>query len=1359
MNRTRARSLSRGRSGGGEVDGSVPTAVDVAFGFFDGSAKGNPGQGGCGYLLVAEKPCPLVLAVGAVSLGERVSSNGAEYGGVLKLLECALACGVKQLYVLGDSQVVVEQNTPRGGGRRGFVRNAEVLVGFRDQVQELVGRFQDRVSFLHIPRARNGFADKLARVGSGTLGVNLCWSVGSGSADPRLEVQVAVARVGDWIRLGRSEVCSVEQSDEESDVGEGEGTVEVRSVRGRVVSVDISCSDDGEACESGAGAARDGSGAGAAESEHGGIAWPAVGSGLNGWSEGWEAIDRLTAFDCQECVFQLLDFIPSVFAEVWVEAVALVLREWQDAGNDVVKRDRALKWWIVLPSVLLRKVGRGGRRGEWVFGARFAAWQEGCYGQLVKWWLIDKAKVRDFVPGGVSGEEDTVGVVAGMVAQGEISRAVRRATSLGVASTSSSEVVEQLSAKHPARHQEIPSRESFVVDEELPRVRVDMVGVLGSLPRKGSPGLSGWRNMHLKVLVRSWRSELARSVLKRVQKFADAWVDGELPRWLYALMSRVRCVALVKGVGSAGGVPDCRPIAVGEVWRRAIHKAVAVSVRESAEGVFFPQQVAVGVAGGMSKMVFGMRLLLEAHPEWALVKVDLKNAFNEVDRVKVLRALSGFRDLRGLLRVMWATLQPKSEVFFHGVKRGRLVKAPFTSQAGLQQGDALSCIGMCAVMQKAVVEADSALLEVGGACRACMDDVVMVGPKEVLAVVVERYRSRVLELTGASISPAKSCQFSFAEGRVGVDWLQEGVVKRDGVVVGRGVSVLGVPVGTDGFIGESLRVKVDEVVSNIQHISNMLLPCHLQSLWALLYYSFNAQFVFWIQHVWGGVVRDAAGRIDVVVADVVRQLFGVAIDDLSWRRVRLPAALDGCGVRSLVELGPAAFLGAFLQSVPSCLDSSDGSERGFLPQLTDVLGASVVAPLGVAGRWRGFLQRGLPTAKAFAEAWGLLQAEVGGHSQRDDLLSAPVEDVEVSRHAKRGLQRLLTWGREKVARDKLAGLVDGLPGWDPRKLSLRSVDNFSRMWVGAWPCRECRLLNVEFREVATAYLGLDSPVCIPIVGEVIGTRGLKVDRGGFALTTAQLKGDGWRKQHDALKWCVADMARAAEVATEVEVYGLFASVISRRPRDGRLEGRRLQGMVPDLLLELGGRPKLWDVKTLHCGRSTYQWETRRPTKRAVERRAAEVPHGCVVDAVKLDRDLNNIPSNVRGPVQRRLEEYGEVTGLVFGAFGEVSESVAVLVRSLARAAAARSHVVVEPNQVQERGRCLEWVFRRRLAMVGWRASAHLRLSRARFAGVQGRIAERRRVEARRMREEVAEGMVDFRLQRWMLGGRCTGLVG
>ena len=80
--------------------------------------------------------------------------------------------------------------------------------------------------------------------------------------------------------------------------------------------------------------------------------------------------------------------------------------------------------------------------------------------------------------------------------------------------------------------------------------------------------------------------------------FAELYLNGDLPKWYYYVTSAVTMVALIKPAKTPlpeGAAPDVRPVAMGEVWRRAVVSCAVgkenVAIGASYEGI----QVAVGV--------------------------------------------------------------------------------------------------------------------------------------------------------------------------------------------------------------------------------------------------------------------------------------------------------------------------------------------------------------------------------------------------------------------------------------------------------------------------------------------------------------------------------------------------------------------------------------------------------------------------------------------------------------------------------------------------------------------------------------------------------------------------------------------
>ena len=72
-----------------------------------------------------------------------------------------------------------------------------------------------------------------------------------------------------------------------------------------------------------------------------------------------------------------------------------------------------------------------------------------------------------------------------------------------------------------------------------------------------------------------------------------------------------------------------------------------------------------------------------------------------------------------------------------------------------------------------------------------------------------------------------------------------------------------------------------------------------------------------------------------------------------------------------------------------------------------------------------------------------------------------------------------------------------------------------------------------------------------------------------------------------------------------------------------------------------------------------------PLQKAVERRAATLPGEYRQHAKKVDREYGGVPAGVVGPVEAKLISFPPLRKWVFGAWGEASEDVHLLVRDVA----------------------------------------------------------------------------------------------
>jgi ribonuclease HI len=121
----------------------------------DGAARGNPGDAGCGAVILDRNGT--VVKELSRYLG-RATNNVAEYEGLLMGLEALLRLGKKRIRVQSDSQLLVRQLNGE------YQVKDEKLKTLFQKAMSLLRQF-DAYRILHVPRELNKLADRLANKG------------------------------------------------------------------------------------------------------------------------------------------------------------------------------------------------------------------------------------------------------------------------------------------------------------------------------------------------------------------------------------------------------------------------------------------------------------------------------------------------------------------------------------------------------------------------------------------------------------------------------------------------------------------------------------------------------------------------------------------------------------------------------------------------------------------------------------------------------------------------------------------------------------------------------------------------------------------------------------------------------------------------------------------------------------------------------------------------------------------------------------------------------------------------------------------------------------------------------------------
>ena len=305
-------------------------------------------------------------------------------------------------------------------------------------------------------------------------------------------------------------------------------------------------------------------------------------------------------------------------------------------------------------------------------------------------------------------------------------------------------------------------------------------------------------------------------------------------------------------------------------------------------------------------------------------------------------------------------------------------------------------------------------------------------------------------------------------------------------------------------------------------------------------------------------------------------------------------------------------------------------------------------------------------------------------------------------------------------------------------------DKHASAWLLCIPSVDFKLSSEEFSTASAALLCLPPPCCTPRIGEPITGR-LRVDKWGDNVTSATMRGDGWRTRHDRLKHTIKDLHCKAGVNIVCEVFNLFADCIPQAELARIERGRRRQALVPDFKLrgERGEGDILCELKVQSACVSRYPRNPRpRDGTRGVERRAEGLTQAysrkarevdwrhCGTPRPPLARPGVPQPPRQIGPVESRLNGFGRVTGWVFGPWGECSQDVHTMVQHLAEAKVklADTQPGHRPLFQSKEAQLASQVgfIRRKLSFTAVQQQARLLLDRLQLLGDGAREAGRRR---------------------------------
>ena len=428
-----------------------------------------------------------------------------------------------------------------------------------------------------------------------------------------------------------------------------------------------------------------------------------------------------------------------------------------------------------------------------------------------------------------------------------------------------------------------------------------------AFPKGTSSGASKLRAQHLLDAIAGSTTPAARECLLSLTRFMNHFLSGKAPSCLAPWLCGAPLTALLK---KGGGV---RPIAVGEVLRRLASRLCCLAVRPSLPSVFLPYgQVGVGIPGGLEGAIHITRHFISTHgadDSLALLKVDMKNAFNECDRSAFFTRMSeDFPEISAWVKWCYSQL---AELRF-GNRR-------LLASSGVQQGDPLGPLLFSLVILQfidAVNLRDFVELNLW-----YLDDGTLVGKQSSLSSLLSLFATRGPEF-GLHLNLTK-CELFWPSGDFFPNLPTD--IKRV-----TSLELLGSPLwGDDIFFNDFLSSRMGKVALTQEKLS--LLDDPQVELHLLRSCLSSCKIIHLLLTVPFTILKPFLLQFDHNLRSCLGRIMQCSLFDTSWRQASLPFRLGGLGLRESAFSASPAFLGSCnsVRELASTLLSVDINQLSF----------------------------------------------------------------------------------------------------------------------------------------------------------------------------------------------------------------------------------------------------------------------------------------------------------------------------------------------------------------------------------------------------------------------------------------------
>ena len=717
-----------------------------------------------------------------------------------------------------------------------------------------------------------------------------------------------------------------------------------------------------------------------------------LGWGLTAAEGNWGVIDELPLSICG--INASMPTIKDVYLRdrfMWGKALHMVTSRLANAliSGTLYEAERMLKWFLVLPRLLLRSPGGAGRRRTRMnkVNQRLRRFTNGELGLLLRELDQEAAKSSNSSGPRTTNEKKIINQALELARDMQYSKAISLLLSNGIADMGTHQIMEQLRKKHPTRKAGI---NSYPIDNYNP-IPIDFEEIIGNSSRFKAADLNGNRAEFFFRAVSV--SQFGQQICKNLDILANHFVYGHLPDHMKTVLNNGLLIALKKKKDPdplpLDYVPPVRPITIGGMVQSMISQSIANTFKHKLRDHIEPLNLAA-TQNGIELLTLQMNEFLHYHKgKKTLVMgcLDASNFFNSVElggEKGAFETIDGIPSMRDMIPACMALVENGGKLFSRSTD-GKLKPCDFILESGWRQGNALSMAGAVLSFHPLLVKANDILKTNGqpGILRAFADNVYMIGTVENIFQAIDFLRKEMQENLSISLNPAESVVYAPLSVTQQVSSSAEQHARDRSFSFNRqGCKVVGIFIGEPESQKYYVRNRVHEAATKIKYIHDVVAHVHSQTYFHLSRLCAAPLVDFLLRAISPGITRDLVSTFDDTISDLLLHSLRIPkneVDAVLSIRLRLPARHHGLAHRRRDLTCYVAFIAGMMAATTRLLPHSGPTgtpQPGLCPELEEFYGQDSLSP-HLPQCMKGFLNpltgTRSPAADAALEAWKSLK--------------------------------------------------------------------------------------------------------------------------------------------------------------------------------------------------------------------------------------------------------------------------------------------------------------------------------------------------------------------------------------------------